>query len=143
MFPQNNVAYRTKRRSEVLSKQTLREKSSQFIKACTELELSVESIVPVCAEWALLSYELEKNPRDSSLREDVIKTLERCSLDQPRGQGGFQASPSKDLACELKKASGVPELKQQLVNVKVVKAIITCAYMYNYTYIHMHVTIEL
>ena len=98
-----------------VSRQSLKKKSRDFIKKCTQVDLSDDSIIPISAHWSSKSYRLMKNPEDSTLKNNAIGILEKSTKDQPHGQGGFQASSPKELAYQVDVASGLRQLKQRLV----------------------------
>ena len=124
-FDLNYTTNHSQRRghSRPISVDVVRQNVVSSIKEATSVNISEDSILPLCSEWALISTKLSSSlvGENSDLKEamlrEALSSLEKYPHNDflPRGQGErlteVSCDPHKVIEC-LDKASGIYDLKK-------------------------------
>lgn len=121
----SSISRRRSRRSNHITVEKVKENMIASIKDATGSEVSEDTIVPLCGEWALAAGRLANclisDPEHElqERKEDAISALEKYPhLSLPGGQQQtqkelIQSLSSKDLIKHLENASGICDLKSR------------------------------
>ena len=119
----------SRRQTRQISVEKVKEKMIESINDAVETEVSADTIIPLCGEWALsasmLANCLEGDPNDEikDRADDAVRALENYPHNTlPRGQGqslkeSIQQLNHEVLIQHLEIASGIADLKSRFVKI--------------------------
>lgn len=99
-------------KNEKANVERVKELVCMTIKKATSREFPLDSVVPVCSQWALIAKQLSCQPRSESLLQKALKCLQLCPDEYTEGDSDVDVHPIV-VARKLEAASGIKQLEMR------------------------------